>query len=74
MKAALTRRPVMSRLKEIHMVGRAQAERPGHRGRAAIDLTLTFLRQSVRKARRHRRATVRLGLPARPGAREEPRP
>lgn len=27
------------------MVGRAQAERPGHRGRAGIDLTLTFLRQ-----------------------------
>ena len=39
-----------------------------------IDLTLTFLRQKREQAQRHRRTTVLLRLPTRPGAEEDVMP
>jgi len=67
--------PRLDELEEDLTTRRARALREGWLGEIeGIDLTLTFLQQKREQAQRHRRTTVLLGLPARPGSTEEPNP
>jgi site-specific recombinase XerD len=67
--------PRLDELEDDLTARRARALREGWLGEIeGIDLTLTFLRQKREQAQRHRRTTVILGLPARPGAVEDTKP
>ncbi len=67
--------PRLDELEEDLTARRARALREGWLGEIeGIDLTLSFLRQKREQAQRHRRTTVILGLPTRPGASEGARP
>ena len=60
--------PRLDELEEDLVERRTRAEQEGWLGEIeGIDLTLTFLRQKREQAQRHRRTTVILGLPSRPG-------
>jgi hypothetical protein len=67
--------PRLDELEEDLTTRRARATNEGWLGEIeGIDLTLTFLRQKREQAQRHRRTTVLLGLPSRPGAAEDAKP
>src|SRR6266536_2281056 len=67
--------PRLDELEDDLTARRARALREGWLGEIeGVDLTLTFLRQKREQAQRHRRTTVILGLPARPGAVEDTKP
>ncbi|MEU7863372.1 recombinase [Nonomuraea sp. NPDC049141] len=61
--------PRLDELEADLIVRRSRALHEGWLGEIeGIDLTLTFLQQKREQAQRHRRTTVMLGLPTRPGA------
>ena len=67
--------PRLDELEEDLTARRTRAMREGWLGEIeGIDLTLTFLRQKREQAQRHRRTTVLLRLPTRPGAEEDVMP